>query len=172
MKNNLTLVVVALLLLFVFQNCNRSKPAVAQNEDTYTSGTAKFVADESFAPILDEELYVFKAANPGANPQMAYRAENNAVSLLLADSARFAFLSRMLTADELKELKAHNLPAVQSQFAVDGIAIIVNEASNDTTTSVGEIKKMLNGQAKTDKSIVFDNPNSSLVRYLKGADRQ
>jgi phosphate transport system substrate-binding protein len=26
---------------------------------------------------------------------------------------------------------------------------------------------MLNGTAKTDKSIVFDNPNSSLVRYLK-----
>jgi phosphate transport system substrate-binding protein len=26
---------------------------------------------------------------------------------------------------------------------------------------------MLNGQSKTDKNIVFDNPNSSLVRYLK-----
>ena len=26
---------------------------------------------------------------------------------------------------------------------------------------------MLTGQAKTDKNIVFDNPNSSLVRYLK-----
>jgi phosphate transport system substrate-binding protein len=32
---------------------------------------------------------------------------------------------------------------------------------------VSEIKKMLNGDTKTDKDIVFDNPNSGLVRYLK-----
>jgi phosphate transport system substrate-binding protein len=43
----------------------------------------------------------------------------------------------------------------------------VNQASADTTITVAEIKKMLNGQTKTDRNIVFDNPNSSLVRYLK-----
>ena len=166
MKSSLTLIPAGLLCLIFFQNCNRSKQT-AEGDDTYTSGTAKFIADESFAPILDEEVYVFKAANPAANPQMEYRPENNAVNYLLADSARFAFLSRKLNADEIKTLQVHNLSPVQSQFASDGIAIIVNEASADTTTSVGEIKKMLIGQAKTDRSIVFDNPNSSLVRYLK-----
>ena len=166
-KSSLMLVFAALAALAVFQNCNRSKPAPAYT-DTYTTGTTKFIADESFAPIIDEELYVFKSANPEAKPELIYRPENDAVHLLLNDSARFAFLSRTLNADEIKELQAHNLPAIASQFAVDGVAIIVNQASNDTTISVGDIKKMLNGQIKTDKSIVFDNPNSSLVRYLKG----
>ncbi|MDB5109080.1 MAG: hypothetical protein JWR67_194, partial [Mucilaginibacter sp.] len=37
----------------------------------------------------------------------------------------------------------------------------------DTLITVNELKKMLNGQTKTGTNIVFDNPNSSLVRYLK-----
>lgn len=160
------LLVAALLSASVLQSCNRNKPAAVYT-DTYTEGSVKFVADESFAPILDEEIYIFKAENEKANPVMVYKPENEAVHYLLSDSSRFAFLSRPLTANEISTLKSHNLPAVATEFAIDAIAVIVNQASADTILTVGDIKKMLNGKAKTDKSIVFDNPNSSLVRYLK-----
>jgi phosphate transport system substrate-binding protein len=43
----------------------------------------------------------------------------------------------------------------------------VNQASADTDMTLSDLKKMLNGDTKTDKNIVFDNPNSGLVRYLK-----
>jgi phosphate transport system substrate-binding protein len=152
--------------LGLFQTCKRNNPAKNFNQ-VNKSAPIKFIADESFAPILDEELYVFKSQNPTVNADIIYKTENDVVKLLLADSSQFAFMSRKLNDDEVKSLKDHNLMAYVSKFAEDAVAIIVNEASNDTTTSVGEIKKMLTGAAKTDKSIVFDNPNSSLVRYLK-----
>ena len=45
--------------------------------------------------------------------------------------------------------------------------MIVNKASADTLTTVTEIKNLLNSRSQTNKNIVFDNANSSLIRYLR-----
>jgi phosphate transport system substrate-binding protein len=166
MKNNIIVILSGILLLGTLQTCKRTPPGKVFN-DTHNSGEAVFVSDESFAPILDQELYIFKNDYPKAKPSIVYRSENDAVKYLLTDSSRFCFLARGLNADEINTLKSHSLPAVVTKFAIDAIVIIANEASTDTATSVNEIKQMLTGQAKTDRSIVFDNPSSSLVRYLK-----
>ena len=166
MKTKFGAIVLILFLLAAFESCKRKSSAVTYT-DTYKSGSTQFVADESFAPILDQEIYIFKNDNPKADPKVAYKPENEAVKYLLSDSSRCAFLSRKLDATEVQTLQSHNLPVVENVFAKDAVVVIVNESSNDTLTSVNEIKKMLAGQVKTDKSIVFDNPNSSLVRYLK-----
>lgn len=166
MRSKAVIILSGLLLLAALQTCKRATPAKNFN-DTHDSGEALFVADESFAPILDQELYVFKNEKPNARPSIVYKSEDDVAKFLLADSSRFAFLSRSLTTEEINTLKTHSLPAVVTKFAIDAVAIIVNESSADTSISVGEIKKMLTGQTKTDRSIVFDNPNSSLVRYLK-----
>lgn len=166
MKNKFGAIVLTLFLLAAFESCKRksSEPAYT---DTYKSGSIQFVSDESFAPILDQEFYIFKNDNPKADPKVVYKPENEAVKYLLNDSSRCAFLSRKLDAAEVQTLQSHNLPVIENVFAKDAVAVIVNESSNDTLTSVNELKRMLAGQYKTDKSIVFDNPNSSLVRYLK-----
>jgi len=114
-----------------------------------------------------KRLMFFEKVNPKAKPDILYRSENSALRLLLNDSVRFAILSRELNADETKILTDRTLPPVVNRFAIDAIALIVNQASNDTLITVSEIKKMLNGETKTNTNIVFDNPNSSLVRYLK-----
>lgn len=165
MKNRIIVLILGVFVLFVFQTCKQSKPN--NDSDTKDSGEALFVSDESFAPILDQEIYIFKNDNPKAKPTMVYKSENDVVGMLVNDSSRFGFLSRELTADEQTAIKSHHVSAVVKKFAVDAVAIIVNEASPDTAITVGDIKKMLAGQTKTDRSIVFDNPNSSLVRYLK-----
>ncbi|MBS1525646.1 MAG: substrate-binding domain-containing protein [Bacteroidetes bacterium] len=156
----------AFISAIAFQSCKRKAPVKSFN-DTYYSGSLVFAADETFAPILDQELYIFKNDHPGAKPIMRYRSEGDVVRLLMADSTRFVFLPRELTSEEVRQLRDRNLPPSVDKFAVDAVAIIVNQASQDTATSVNEIKGMLRGQAKTDRSIVFDNPNSSLVRFLK-----
>lgn len=166
MKNNLLLIVAGFLLLGGFQSCMRNTSATKASAADTTS-VVQFASDESFAPILDQELYVFKSVQSRNKPEIVYRSENDALRCLLNDSVDFAFLSRKLTPDETKILKGQNKQALETKFATDAIALIVNETSNDTTITVGDIKKMLAGQAKTDKNIVFDNPNSSLVRYLK-----
>jgi phosphate transport system substrate-binding protein len=166
MKNSIVLLSAGLFLLAAFGACKRKSDA-NRFTDTKDSGQTLFVSDESFAPILDQELYIFKSENPKAKPEITYRSEDEAVQFLLKDSSRFAFMARDLNADEIKTLKTRSLPAVVSKFAVDAVAIIVNQASADTAITVNEIKKMLTGQSRTDRNIVFDNPNSSLVRYLR-----
>jgi phosphate transport system substrate-binding protein len=166
MKSKFGAIVLALLLMAAVESCKRKSNAPVYT-DTYKTGSIQFVSDESFAPILDQEIYIFKNDNPKADPKITYKPENEAVKYLLEDSSRCAFLSRKLDTGEIKVLQSHNLPVLENVFAKDAIAVIVNESSNDTLISVNELKKMLAGQYKTDKSIVFDNPNSSLVRYLK-----
>lgn len=133
----------------------------------FTSNTTRFAVDESFRPIVDEELYIFEAFNPKAHPVISYVPENTAVNLLFADSVRVLLISRDFTKDEYSALRSKNILPEVSRFAIDAVALIVNKSSADTNITVSEIKKMLNGNTKQDKNIVFDNPNSGLVRYLK-----
>jgi phosphate transport system substrate-binding protein len=116
---------------------------------------------------VGEEEYVFKALYPDAKPVINYAPESEVVNQLLNDKIRVAIISRELDTTETGILKRRALAPDVNKFAIDAVTIIVNQASSDTLTSVKEIIGMLNGTVKTDKSIVFDNPNSSLVRYLK-----
>ncbi|MES2268036.1 MAG: substrate-binding domain-containing protein [Bacteroidota bacterium] len=153
-------------ILAALQSCQQNKSNKAPL-DGFTSGTVQFYGDESFSPIVDEELYVFKAKYPEANPVITYKPESEVVNALMNDKVRVVIMARELDTAELGVLKRRTLTADVNKFAIDAVALIVNQASNDTTISVNEIKSMLNGKSQTDKSIVFDNPNSSLVRYLK-----
>jgi phosphate transport system substrate-binding protein len=155
-----------LVVIFLSQGCNQNEKK-KEDLSRFTSNTSTFAVDESFRPIVDEELYIFKALNPKAQPNIVYAPENSVINLLLADSIRVLLTSRDFTSTEYQALRSKNIQPVVSRFAVDAVALIVNNASADTTIAVSEIKKMLNGNTKTDKNIVFDNPNSGLVRYLK-----
>jgi phosphate transport system substrate-binding protein len=166
MKLSLNKILLGLAFLVVFQSCKEGDKK-ASTEDKFLAGTATFVADESFSPIIDEEVYVFKAMYSDANPIIKYKPEALVLNALLNDSVRVAILARNLDTAEVNLFKRRTLPPVISKFAIDAVTLIVNQASNDTTITVSEVIKMLKGQSKTDKSIVFDNPNSSLVRYLK-----
>lgn len=161
------LILAGFILLGIISPSCKTNTSVGNANQADTSRNVQFISDATFAPILDQELYVFKNIQSHDKPEIIYKSENDALRCLLNDSVHFAFLSRNLSQGELKTLKEHNLHPVVTKFAIDAVSLIVNEASTDTTISVGDIKKMLTGQAKADKNIVFDNPNSSLVSYLK-----
>ena len=166
--NKIKLLVLGLASILIFQGCQENKKdKKGVILDGFTSGTAVFAADESFSPIVGEEEYVFKALYPDAKPVLTYKPESEVVNMLLNDKVRVAIIARELDTTEAGILKRRSLAPDMIKFAVDAVTIIVNRASNDTLTSVKEVISMLNGKAKTDKNIVFDNPNSSLVRYLK-----
>ena len=159
------LICAAALMVQGCSDNNKHKKVV--NTDGFTFGKAVFAADESFLPIVDEEAFVFKALYPNANPVIDYKPESQVVNALINDSTKVAILARELDTTETGILRRRLVVPDVNKFAVDAVTLIVNKSSNDTLTSVKEVIAMLNGQAKTDKSIVFDNPNSSLVRYLK-----
>jgi len=164
MKFNFKLFCMGAIVLSAFGSCKQKadKEAAARAERA-----SIFVVDESFKPIIDQELYVYQASYKNSHPKVIYAPENIAVNKLFSDSVRVLILAREMNAEENKVLQSRNIKPIVNCFAIDAVTLIVNQASNDTTITVSEIKKMLNGNTKTDKDIVFDNPNSGLVRYLK-----
>lgn len=160
------ILIILLASAAAFQSCRNEKKKT-NDLSRFVAQTASIAIDESFRPIVDEELYVFKSFHEKAHPNLIYAPENTIINLLLADTVRVLLTARDLTPQEYQQLATKNLRPSVLRFAIDAVALIVNQASNDTTITVSDIKKMLNGNTKQDKVIVFDNPNSGLVRYLK-----
>lgn len=164
--NRVKLILWFFFVFFIVQSCKQGGDKNT-TEDMPDAGTVKIAVDESFQPIVDEEMSVFKYLNPKADPKLIYKPENDVLRLLLNDSVRMIFLSRDLNAGEVNLLAGRKLKPLVNRFAIGAVALIVNQTSKDTLITVNEIKKMLAGQAKTGVNIVFDNANSSLTRYLK-----
>lgn len=164
------------LLLIIQASCNTG-PKITRT-DTETNGVARIVADESFAPIINQEIDVFEALNPEAIIIPFYAGEQEAYDLLLKDSVQLLFGTRELTANELQILKERKQRARTQIFAIDGIALIVNNANTDSLITVNDIRKIMTGEIRSwkelnpnsklgDIEISFDSPNSSIVRYIK-----
>src|ERR1700744_811784 len=116
--NKVKLILLVFFAFFIAQSCNQQKKDDAAS-DTSDSGVAKFVADESFQPIVDQEVDVFKRLNPKANPSLVYKPENDALRFLLSDSVRLAVLARDLTAEERKVFTANNITPQVNRIAID-----------------------------------------------------
>lgn len=154
--------------------CN-SKPKDGQT-DTYASGVIAIAVDESFRPIIQEEIDVFEKIFPLAGIIPHYTTEVDAVNLLLKDSVRVAIVTRTLTSKELNSFHSRKFFPRVIKLATDGIALIVNNQNTDSLISVRDVRRILTGEVSEwgeiypksglkDISLVFDNKNSSTVRF-------
>lgn len=161
-------------ILVALSACN-SKPKDGLT-DTYTSGVISIAADESFQPIIQEEIDVFENLFPMARIVPRYTTEVDAVNLLLKDSVRLAIATRRLTADEMNSFHSRKFFPREIKLATDALALIVNRQNPDTLISVRDIRRVLTGEVTEWKSVypgsslkditvVFDNKNSSTVRF-------
>jgi phosphate transport system substrate-binding protein len=162
----------------VLNSCNRAK---IKRTDTTTSGTAQIACDENFSKLINEEIQVFQSSYEEAQLNPVYANEVDVINFMLKDSIRLAFTYRELTAAEKETIKLKGRTLRSQKIATDGVALIINKANKDSLISVQALKKILSGQitqwnqinpvAKSKNSasihVVFDNPNSSTVRYLK-----
>lgn len=87
-----------LLCMLTFSACNSS--GKNGKEETLYSGEIRIAVDESFKPIMEEELQVYQALTPEASITPVYCSEVEAVNLLLKDSVRLAITNRRLTEKE------------------------------------------------------------------------
>ncbi len=166
------------LILGLFLACG-NKPKNATYD--YEAAAAFFAADESFSPILDEELEIFiKVFNRNAiqkdTLKAYYTSEYEAVEKLMKNETWLAFTTRTFTEKELKNLRDRGFLPRVLPIAYDGLALIVNNQNPDTCISLKDIRRILKGevtrweeiypQSKLGKiEVVFDNPRSSVVHY-------
>lgn len=167
-----------LLLIAAFAlmaSCGGNKKAT---NNWLAEDDVKVAIDETFAPIMQEEVETFGMMHPEAGMKPVYCSEDSALRLLLADSLRCCVVTRKLLPNELEIIKAHTLGAKQSLIATDAVALIVNKNCPDSLITLDEIKKIVTGKItkweqlensskKGTLNLVFDHSGSSTVRFMK-----
>lgn len=124
------------------------------------------LVDESFAPIIEDQFLVFENTYPEAKINLIYKPEVQLLNLFLNDSIDVAIMSRNLLPHEVRLFESRDITIRTNRIAVDGIALITHQSSNDSTLTVDEIKAIMQGKS-AGRNLVFDNANSSTVRYMK-----
>lgn len=162
-------------ILGLLSSCGDSKPKSGRT-DTYTTGTITVAMDESFSPLIEEEIQIFELVNPQAKIKPLYTNELNAINLLKTDSVFIAIAARNYRPDEIDNLKKRRMVPISFPIAYDGLALIVNKENTDTCISVKDFSSILSGKVTKwseiysgsklgDFDVVFDNKNSSTVHY-------
>ena len=131
-----------LLVLLTLLSACQSKSKDGQT-DTYTSGVIAIAADESFQPIVQEEIDVFEGLFPLAGIVPRYVTEVDAVNLLLKDSLRLAITSRRLTPEEMNSFNSRKFFPQEIKIATDGLALITHLGNPDSLISVKDIRRIL-----------------------------
>lgn len=147
---------------------NKKKAKVIAGDDTINSGTIHISIDESFAPIMDEQIKVFMSQNPKATIIPHYKPEAECLKDMLEDSTRMVIVTRGLTADEELFYKdTLSFVPMWGKLANDAITVLVHNNSKDSLFSVAEIKSMLNGTTQYPYDLVMDGLKAtSTVRFL------
>ena len=167
-----TLFILTAILLFV--SC-RQKPKPAE-ADTLTSGKILLACADNFQNIINAQLDVFSAHYQQAFIFPLYVSESEAIKMLMDDSVKIAITSRDLNAVENQRLK-QNQVIRKYLFAFESIAIVANQANQDTILSVSTLKKILLGEITDWKQInpksnlgeikvLFDSKETTILNYL------
>jgi len=169
-------VIFGVILLAILGSCtDRSKKG--EMLDTPTSGTIKIAVDESLKPLLQAEVAGFEATYADAHIKTDYTSEQKAIEDLLRDSVRLAVVTRKLYPYEKQKLDSLKITPTQFVVAKEAIALIVNKDNPDSLIQWSQLEEILQGKVSQwkqlytnsklgDLQIVFDHPQSGIIRYL------
>ncbi|MEO6681899.1 MAG: substrate-binding domain-containing protein [Ginsengibacter sp.] len=150
------------LFLFLIGIAGCSGESNRKDLDTVSSGTLHISVDESFKPVIDSQIQVFEALNPEAKIIAHYKTEAACFEDFKTDSTRMIIVTRGLKPeeDQYYKTKFHLFPKV-SKVANDGLAVIVNKNSKDTTFSMATLRGILSGTTGDKQKAVFDGLEGS-----------
>jgi phosphate transport system substrate-binding protein len=165
MKNHskLSLFILFLVAVLVFA-CNQISDKNAK--ETILKGSTTIYVDETLAPIIEDQVAVFENEY-NAKVTLVAKSESETVNSLFKEKAAIAILSRNLSAEELKIFKQRKINPKITVFATDAVAFISNKSNKDSLVALKDIISFMQGKPVTSiKGLVFDNLNSSTLRYM------
>jgi len=167
MKKWISFFLTAICLCFFFEGCKSFKAQEDELPDNARKGTIHVSADESFKPIIDEQVKVYEARFPETKILVEYKPEAECFKDLLKDSTRMVIVTRRLHDDE-KDFVVDSLKQAPHTLTIahDGIAVIVNPNDPDSLFTMADIKAILTGKFKKKLIPVFDGVKAtSTVRF-------
>lgn len=139
----------------------------AKKLDTATEGTIHISVDETYKPLIDSEIKVFESLYPKAHIIATYKPEADCFKDLLNDSARLVIVTRDFNQQEREYFKQIKITPNSLLLAWDALALVVNKSNPDSVLNMEQVRGIMNGTNKDRKwQLVFDNANSSTVRYI------
>lgn len=148
--------------LFAACQDNSKKPT-----DTLSSGKIDVSIDETYRPIIEEQLKVFDSSFPEAKVIPHYKPESQCFDDLVNEKVRVILVTRDLTKEEKGVYESRKLVPTSLAIARDAVAVILNSGATDTLLSMSQIKGILTGQYSAKKyKVVFDNQGSSTLRFI------
>jgi phosphate transport system substrate-binding protein len=147
-------------------------------DETPTRGNIRIIADESFQPLIETEVYTFTHLYKGATIKPLFKPEFDVINNFMNDSVRTIVTSKKLTDAQIQYLRDTLIIARTTTYAYDALALITNKDNHDTLIKYITVKDIFLGKIKSwkdvnDKSklnninVIFDNNKSGNIRYFK-----
>lgn len=155
------------VFVFLFAMCNQ-KSKNESDKETILKGSLDITVDETVKPIVEDQVTVFEGTYYDAKISIKPKSEAEVINDLLNKKAKVVVTTRKLTKEELSRFEKSKIVPRVTPFATDAIALIANKNNKDTLIALKTVVDFIQGKQVTGiKGLVFDNPNSSTVRYMK-----
>lgn len=153
-------------VVFFTMACNNDDNKIT-SEDSPTAGTIHISVDESFKPVMEQQIKVHHSSFPNTKIEVSYKSEADCFRDLQQDSTRMVIVARGLNKQEDTFFENQlSYPVQYGELAYDAVAIILNKAGKDSVFTFEKLRKILSGQTAT--TVVMDgNSATSTVRYLR-----
>lgn len=158
-----------IILVFISVLISCSNPEDFKNvpTDTFDKGTINISVDESFKPVMQEQLKMYKNTYPNTDIKVEYKSEVDCFKDLLKDSTRMIISARNLSEKEIQQFRNNlGFEPKCGNVAYDAVAAIVNKENADSVFKYEDIKNILSG--KRNYTVILDGNNAtSTVKYLQ-----
>ena len=154
---------ITIVIIVIAFSCNSKE----EKKETQTTGKVNILVDESVFPIIEDQKLVFESEYDKAKLNLLPMSELEGLDNFLKQKNEVIVLSRILNKQEQAFFKSKKIKPFQTAVAIDGLALIKSKTDRDTLVDLAEIINFIQKKPSTLKGLVFDNPNSSSVRFFK-----
>lgn len=167
MPKYLKIIFLSFVLIFAVVFINSCKDKKEAEEASLKETKATFLVDETLFPFMEDQVSVFESQKD-VKITLVPKAETEILSEIQTGENGLLVMSRTLTDGEQRAFTNKKIIPKITQIAIDGIALIVNKKVTDSVIDLQNVIDFMQGKpVPSIKGLVFDNPNSSTINYMK-----
>jgi phosphate transport system substrate-binding protein len=151
----------------IFTSCKEKEKPV-DNRDTPLKGSIHISVDESFKPVIAQEIEMYHYTYPNTKIIAEYKSEADCFKDFANDSTRLIIVGRGLDTAEVRFYREliDFVPRYEVE-AFDALTVITNIQSQDSTFTFAQLKNLLEDKTPSNNMVVVDGENAtSAVSYL------
>ena len=157
-----------LLVVVAYISCEKGAKLTKDSKETVVTGTTSILVDETIFPIVEDVVAVFENEYKNAKINLISKSESEIIQLVKEDKSKIAILARDLNSEELQYFSNKKIIPRITEFAEDAVVFITHKSNTIETVSIDAFVSKLKGTSNQwEQKIVFENPQSSTISFLK-----